>query len=61
MIVAISVLFLSQLILIPIVFDVHKTNSTVLSYFAMIPPDEIRVLTVKCERFQFDFLNEKGD
>jgi hypothetical protein len=27
----------------------------------MIPEDEIRILTEKCERFQIDFLNEKGE
>ena len=42
MILGIIVLFFSQFVLIPIVFNVHKTNTKVLSLFGIIPVSEIR-------------------
>jgi hypothetical protein len=51
MIVGLIILVLSQFILIPIVFEVHRTNNKVLSFFGYIPRDEISELAAKCERF----------
>ena len=51
MILAIVFLVISQLILIPIVFQVIKTNNRVLSLFGFIPSSEIKELAVKCEKF----------
>lgn len=51
MIVGIVVLFLSQLLLIPIVFNVHRTNNRVLSLFGIIPLEEIKILVAKCENY----------
>lgn len=59
MILAIIVLFLSQFVLIPIVFSVHKTNTRVLSLFGIIPIAEIKELAVKCERFTQNFLEDQ--
>lgn len=61
MILAIIVLFLSQLVLIPIVFSVHKTNTRVLSLFGIIPITEIKELAVKCEKFMVNFLEDRVD
>ncbi|EAR83935.1 PAS domain S-box protein (macronuclear) [Tetrahymena thermophila SB210] len=59
MIIAIIFLVISQLILIPIVFNVIKTNNRVLSLFGYIPNSEIKELAMKCERFIQDFLAQK--
>ena len=50
---------LSQGILIPIVFTVHKTNNKVLSLFGGIPIHEIKELAFKCEKYMIQFLEEK--
>ena len=52
---------LSQGILIPIVFKVHRTNNQVLSLFGGIPINEIKELAFKCEKFVTQFLEEKQD
>ena len=59
MILAIVFLVISQLILIPIVFQVIKTNNRVLSLFGFIPSSEIKELAVKCEKFIQEFLSQR--
>lgn len=59
MILGIIFLIISQIVLIPIVFNVHKTNNRVLSLFGIIPTTEIRELAIKCEKFTTNFLEDK--
>lgn len=61
MIVGLLVLFLSQLVLIPIVFSVHRTNNKVLSLFGYIPVNEINELASRCERFIQKYLEDYQD
>ena len=57
-IVSLVVLFLSQFILVPIVFTVQRTNNKVLSLFGYIPIGEINELAAKAERFIHVFLDD---
>jgi uncharacterized membrane protein len=61
MIIACCILFLSQFILIPIVFSVHRTNNKVLSLFGFIPTPEITELAQKCERYIVSWLEERNE
>lgn len=61
MILGIVFLILAILILIPIVFSVHRTNNRVLSLFGTIPLHEIRELAAKCEKYIINFLEDKND
>lgn len=61
MILGIIFLFLSQFVLIPKVFEVHKMNNKVISLFGMIPPDEIRGLAIKCENFMQGYLEDRAE
>ena len=61
MILGIIFVFCAQLILIPIIFSVHKTNNKVLSLFGYIPPFEIKELVGKCEIFIVNFLEAKNE
>jgi hypothetical protein len=61
MIVGLIILFLSQLILIPIVFSVQRMNNKVLSLFGYIPLNEISELASKCERFIQKYLEDYQD
>lgn len=58
MIAGILLLFLSELILIPIVFSVHRTNNRVLSLFGFIPLGEITELAAKCEHYMDTYLED---
>jgi len=58
MIVALVVLVISDLILIPIVFQVHKTNDRVLSFFGFIPITEISELAAKCEQYMLNYIED---
>ena len=58
MIVAIIVIALSDMILIPIVFSVHKTNDRVLAFFGFIPISEITELAAKCERYVQNYIED---
>lgn len=58
MVVGIVVLVISELILIPIVFSVHKTNNRVLSLFGYIPTNEIDQLAAKCEEYMEKYLED---
>jgi len=58
MIVALIVLVISDMILIPIVFQVHKTNDRVLSFFGFIPISEISELAAKCEQYMLNFIED---
>lgn len=58
MIVGIIVLIISDIILIPIVFSVHKTNNRVLSLFGFIPSNEIDELASKCEEYMEKYLED---
>jgi len=61
MIVAITMVVISEFILIPIVFSVHKTATKVLSLFGYIPIPEIAELSAKCERYVQNYLeNHRG-
>jgi PAS domain S-box-containing protein len=61
MIVAIAMIVISEFILIPIVFSVHKTATKVLSLFGYIPIPEIAELSAKCERYVQNYLeNHRG-
>ncbi|KAL4459259.1 hypothetical protein ABPG73_001296 [Tetrahymena malaccensis] len=57
MIVALLILVITQIILIPIVFSVIKTNNKVLSLFGYIPLEEIKELANRCEQFIKEFLS----
>ena len=61
MILGIVFLILAIVILIPIVFSVHRTNNRVLSLFGTIPLHEIRELASKCEKYIVNFLEDKND
>ena len=61
MILGIIFVFCAQIILVPIVFSVHKTNNKVLSLFGYIPPAEITELAGKCERFIINHLEDKNE
>ena len=61
MIVGIVILVISEMILIPIVFSVHKTNNRVLSLFGYIPEDEIDELVAKCKEYMENYLDEHRD
>jgi hypothetical protein len=54
-------LVVSQIVLIPIVFQVHKTNNRVMSLFGIIPISEIRELASKCEKYMQRFLEDKSE
>lgn len=51
MIFGILLLALSQMVLLPIVFSVQKTNAIVLSFFAIVPVQEIQLFSKRCEKF----------
>lgn len=59
--VAMAFLVVSQIILIPIVFQVHKTNNRVMSLFGIIPIAEIRELATKAEKYMGKFLENKNE
>jgi hypothetical protein len=61
MALGISFFFISQIILIPIVFSVHRTNNKVLSLFGNIPTIEIKELVAKCEKFMQKFSEERQE
>ena len=61
MAIAVFFLVISQVILIPIVFQVHKTNNRVMSLFGIIPIAEIKELAAKCERYIQKFLEDKNE
>ena len=58
MIVALIVLLISDMILIPIVFQVHKTNDRVLAFFGYIPISEISELAAKCEQYMQNYIED---
>ncbi|KAM3130308.1 hypothetical protein pb186bvf_017604 [Paramecium bursaria] len=59
--VGIVCLVISCCVLIPIVFQVHKTNNRVMSLFGIIPIPEIKNLANKCEKYMQDFLEDKNE
>ncbi|EGR33302.1 PAS domain S-box family protein [Ichthyophthirius multifiliis] len=60
MILGTSLFIISQFILIPIVFQVLRTNTRVLSLFGMINIQEIKDLVQKCEKYSQQFLDEEN-
>ena len=58
MIIGLIILFISQIVLIPIVFSVQRTNNRVLSLFGYIPTREIKELAGRCERFIQKYLED---
>ncbi|EGR30230.1 PAS domain S-box family protein [Ichthyophthirius multifiliis] len=60
MIIGILFFILSQFILIPIVFQVIKTNNRVLSLFGYIPIVEIKYLSYKCDKFIQLFIKQEN-
>eukprot|EP01017_Pseudomicrothorax_dubius_P031785 TRINITY_DN4093_c0_g1_i1.p1 TRINITY_DN4093_c0_g1~~TRINITY_DN4093_c0_g1_i1.p1 ORF type:complete len:786 (+),score=179.07 TRINITY_DN4093_c0_g1_i1:207-2564(+) len=64
LIAEVAFIIFSQMILIPIVLSVHKTNNKVLSLFGYIPRHEIEELVSKCENYVVKYLKdqvEQGD
>ena len=61
MILGIVFVLFAQLILVPIVFSVDKTNNKVLSLFGYIPPLEIGELAGKCEKFITNYIEDKNE
>jgi hypothetical protein len=59
--VAMFFLVISQVVLIPIVFQVHKTNNRVMSLFGIIPIAEIKELATKCEKYMQRFLEDRSE
>ena len=58
MIIAICLLVVSDCILIPIVFSVHRTNNRVLAFFGYIPLTEIEQLADKCEKYMEKYIDD---
>lgn len=61
MICALFILSLSQALLLPIVFSVQRTNAIVLSFFAIVPMDEILSFANRCERFLLFYVERKQE
>jgi len=61
MIVSLAVLVISMGVLVPIVFQVHKTNDRVLSFFGYIPIIEIEDLADKCDIYMDRWLEDFKD
>jgi len=61
MILALVVLFISEAILVPIVFSVHKTATKVLSLFGFITTAEIQDLALKCEVYMDEHLEHRHE
>lgn len=61
MILNLAFVWISQIILIPIVFSVHKTNTKVLALFGYIPILEIKELANRCEKYMETYLEEKQE
>ena len=62
MVVGIAFMVLSMFVLIPIVFNVHRTNNKVLALFGYIPKNEIENLVNKCEKYMEKYLEDhNGD
>jgi hypothetical protein len=49
---------ISQCILLPIVFSVHRTNNKVLSMFGYIHVKDVKVLEKRCEDYIQDHLQD---
>jgi PAS domain S-box-containing protein len=61
LILALIVLAISEAILVPIVFSVHKTATKVLSLFGFITTLEIQDLAMKCEVYMDDYLEHRHE
>lgn len=61
LILALIVLAISEAILVPIVFSVHKTATKVLSLFGFITTAEIQDLAMKCEVYMDDYLEHRHE
>lgn len=61
MILGIIFLIASQAVLIPIVFNVHKTNNKVLSLFGYIHISEIKDLALRCEKYTEMYLEDEEE
>ena len=59
MIVAIVMIFLSQMVIIPIIFAVQKSSSGVLAFFAAVPLTELEVFALKCEVYLKVYIERK--
>ena len=51
---------ISQCILLPIVFSVHKTSNKVLSLFGYIHEKDVKVLEKRCEDYVQDYLQDEN-
>ena len=51
---------LSQCILLPIVFAVHRTNNKVISLFGYIHEKDVKELESKCQRYILDHLQDEN-
>lgn len=57
MIITIIIILLSGLFILPIIFNIYKSNNKVLSLFGIIPSQEITKLIDKCTEFKKNFLD----
>ncbi|KAL4466115.1 hypothetical protein ABPG74_004352 [Tetrahymena malaccensis] len=60
LVIAIAFVIISLFILIPIVFQVNRTNNKVLSLFGYIPYPEIRQLADKCDIYIQEYIHIRG-
>jgi hypothetical protein len=51
---------LSQCILLPIVFSVHRTNNKVISLFGYIHENDVKVLEKRCQTYILDHLQDEN-
>ena len=59
MVLGISFVVLSQIILIPIIQSVNRTNQKVLGLFGYIKMDQISNLQRECERFISNYIEDQ--
>ena len=57
MIIAIIIILLSGLFILPIIFNIYKSNNKVISLFGIIPTQEITKLIDKCTEFKKNFMD----
>lgn len=61
MIVSVLILIVTHVVVLPILFNVDKTNNKVLSLFGLIPVEEIRELGQKCEDYLKNHIEDYGE
>ena len=61
MIISVLILIVTHVVVLPILFNVDKTNNKVLSLFGLIPVEEIRELSQKCEDYLKNHIEDYGE